>query len=552
MARLPFDPKKTRAAQQSDAPPASGAPSDAAAGSSASGADGGESAPAADASQPAGSGNDTQIAKQPDRPLRVSEVTGRIKAALGDHFPRKIRVAGEVLNFSDRAHWFFSLTDDQATLRCVCFAPNARKVGFQLADGMEVVATGRVDFYDQQGHVQLYVDKLEPVGQGALELKLRQLIDELRERGYFAPERKRSLPAVPRRLAVVTSRSAAALQDVINTARRRWPGCELLLYDVRVQGADAAPMIARAIDKLSQHHDTLAIDGVILTRGGGSIEDLWAFNERSVADALFRCSIPTVAAIGHETDTTVAELVADRRCATPTQAAMTLVPDRASLQHQLDQLADRLTSVTHRLLERGRHRLMLAARHALFRQPAQLAMQARRRLQDDARRLDRALPQRLTPAKKQLRDLETRWRQVLPRRLQPARDRLERVEARLRRSMPRRLVSDKQRLDAAARHLEAVGPANVLKRGYSYTLDESGALITRATHAPPGRVITTVLQDGRVRSRVEANDGEANDRAPKPTRSRDTESRKPSEGSSASSKRSTRRDQPSQGGLFDP
>ena len=494
MARLPFDPDKTRAAQQSDTAKPAAPESTGGSRSGKEKAKGAQTTPAGPASQAAGA--DAQ-------PLTVTQVAAEVKATLNNHFPQKIRVVGEVSNFSDRAHWFFSLKDEQATLRCVCFAPNARKTNFKLADGMQVVATGRVDFFDQQGNLQLYVDKLEPVGQGALELQLRELINTLREQGYFDEARKLPLPAVPRRVAVITSRSAAALQDVINTAGRRWPGCELVLLDVRVQGEGAAEQIARAINKLSQQHEKLAIDGIILTRGGGSIEDLWAFNERSVAEALFACPIPTVAAIGHETDTTVAELVADRRCATPTQAAMTLIPDQSSLHHQIDQLAHRLRTVTQRLLERARHRLVLASRHALFRQPTQLADQARRRLVDDARRLNRALPQRLTPARKQLADVTARWRQAIPRRVQPAREKLTRLESQFHAAMPRRCRENRTRLDAAARHLEAVGPHNVLKRGYSYTLNENGQLIQNADEVTAGQLITTVLRDGRLHSRVE-------------------------------------------------
>jgi exodeoxyribonuclease VII large subunit len=537
MARLPFDPEKTRAAQaggQQGATPANDPP-------------GGK--------QPHGShGEPSPASANPSAsPLTVSQVAARLKTALGDHFPQKIRVVGEVSNLSDRAHWFFSLKDEQATLRCVCFAPNARKVGFKLADGMQVVATGRVDFYDQQGHVQIYVDKIEPVGQGALELQLRQLIDELRRRGYFDETRKRLLPAVPRRVAVVTSRSAAALQDVINTARRRWPGCELLLYDVRVQGEGAAPEITRAIEKLSEQGAALGVDALILTRGGGSIEDLWAFNERSVADALYQCAIPTVAAIGHETDTTVAELVADQRCSTPTQAAMAVIPDRETLQHQVDQLAHRLATVVQRRIDRGRHRLHLAARHALFRQPRQLANQARRRLDDNARRLKRALPRRLQPARKQLSDVEARWRQLLPRRLRPAKERVDRLETHLRAAMPRRVTHDRRRLDAALKHLEAVGPHNVLKRGYSYTLDEHGALIKSAGETRPGQWITTVLHDGRVQSRVNSQpdqptSADQNDHKVTPSQSAAPEQSAPPAKKAAKRKANPPADQ---GGLFD-
>ncbi len=214
-----------------------------------------------------------------DRPWSVTELAGRIKAALQDQLPGKVRVVGEVSNLSDRNHWFFSLKDGGnsggASLRAVMFASSARRVGFPLRDGLEVVATGRVDFYDAQGSVQLYVDKLEPVGQGARELALRALMEELREAGYFDPAAKRALPAVPRRIAVVTSRSAAALQDVINTAAQRWAGCELVLVDVRVQGDGAVPQIVRALRWLAEQGQGRGIDAVLLTRGGGIARCRW-------------------------------------------------------------------------------------------------------------------------------------------------------------------------------------------------------------------------------------------------------------------------------------
>ena len=397
-----------------------------------------------------------------DAPWTVGDLAERVKSALTRGLPAKVRVVGEVSNLSDRNHWFFSLKDAQgedATIRAVMFASAARRVRFPVRDGQAVVATGRVDFYAAQGSVQLYVDKLEPVGEGAREAALRALMEELREAGYFAAEHKRPLPAVPTRIAVVTSRSAAALQDVIHTAAQRWAGCELVLVDVRVQGESAAGQIAAALRALSRHGRARGIDAILLTRGGGSIEDLWAFNERVVADAVFDCELPIVAAIGHETDTTVAELVADRRCATPTQAAMTLVPERAVLAEQLEQSGRRLGLGLGRRLELSRHRLRAAARHPLFHDPGRLVERAGARLAE----------------------VERRWSRALPAKLDAARRRLEGLE----------------------RTLEAVGPGNVLQRGYSYTLVGDGTLLRSADAAPPGTPLTTVLADGKVRSTVD-------------------------------------------------
>ncbi len=403
-----------------------------------------------------------------DGPWSVADLAAAIKGVLSRGLPSKVRVVGEISNLSDRNHWFFSLKDDAASFRAVMFASSARRVGFPVRDGQEVVATGRVDFYDAQGSVQLYVDKLEPVGEGARELALRAMMEELRELGYFAIERKKRLPAVPRRIAVVTSRSAAALQDVIDTATRRWAGCELVLVDVRVQGDAAAGQIAGALKKLSREGTAMGIEAILLTRGGGSIEDLWAFNERVVADAIYACSLPVVAAIGHETDTTVAELVADVRCATPTQAAMTLIPDRAVLAEQIDQGQRRLELALARLAEHCRTRVEAAARFTLFRQPERLVARAE--------------------------------------------DRLDGIADRLHAGPGRRLKTSQRRLDALARTLDAVSPTRVLQRGYSITRSADGRLLRSVNQAKPGERLLTELSDGEVQSVVGTKPGEPNSR----------------------------------------
>ncbi|MDP6153719.1 MAG: exodeoxyribonuclease VII large subunit [Phycisphaeraceae bacterium] len=396
-----------------------------------------------------------------DEPVTVSELAAMVKAALVTHLPPKVRVVGEVSNLSDRSHWFFSLKDENATLRCVCFASVARRVSFPVHDGLEVVLTGRVEFYDAQGQVQVYVDKIEPVGVGELELRFRALCQELRKLGYFDAEHKQPVPAMPRRVAVVTSRAAAALQDIIDTAGRRWAGCELMLVDVRVQGEAAAAQIADALRALSVHGPALGVDTIILTRGGGSIEDLWAFNERIVADAVFECELPIVAAIGHETDTTVAELVADVRCATPTQAAMHVIPDRAMLSQQVAQLSQRLALNLARRIDYERQRLRAAARHPFFRRPSVLVDQSRQRLAQVIEALGNVLP--------------------------------------------RRIASARQHVDALARQLVAIGPANVLERGYTYTLNDKGGIVRSAGDVHGGDRVTTVLTDGRFDSRVETS-----------------------------------------------
>ncbi len=438
--------------------------------------------------------------------VTVSQLAALVRGALTAGLPAKIRVIGEISNLSSRSHWFFNLKDQGASVRCVCFASNVRRINFKVGDGMEVIATGRIDFYDAQGNVQLYVDKLEPVGVGELELRYRALCDELRKLGYFEDARKKPLPPMPQRIAIITSRSGAALHDVINTARKRWRGCKLMLFDVLVQGAAAAPNIAAAISALSRQGAALGIDAILLTRGGGSMEDLWAFNERIVADAVFRCSLPIVAAIGHETDTTIAELVADLRCSTPTQAAMTLVPDREALTEQVQQLDRRLAVLTTQTLRHAKHRLEAAARHTLFRRPDQLYTPIRQRLDSLAARLSAAVPRQLKDSKQMVAHLCEQLAASLPRAVRQGRTRLDQLIPRLITGLPRTARSKRETLDALARQLAAVSPLNVLQRGYTYTLAADGRVIRSAEAAPPGTELTTVFADGRVKSRVEGSE----------------------------------------------
>lgn len=454
------------------------------------------------AGPPGGPTSSTGSSRQ--RPaLTVSELSGLIKSVLVEGIPGKVRVVGEVSNFSERSHWFFSLKDATASLRCVCFASSARRVAVRMADGLQVVATGRIDYYDAQGSLQLYVDSIEPVGEGALELQLRRLIEELRGLGYFDTQRKKPLPPFPMRVAVVTSRSGAALQDVIDTASRRWPGCRLFLHDVRVQGADAAPEIAEAINTLSKQGESLGIDAIILTRGGGSIEDLWAFNERVVADAIFRCRLPIVAAIGHETDTTIAELVADLRCATPTQAAMSLIPDRRAIAQQIDQVTQRLTLVLRRRGREGEQRLRSALRHPALRTPERLVTEPARRVATLSRRLVDALTRRGKTDEARLSSLLKHpvFRRA-ERVVAPARLEITQLEHRLHQSLTPHLTVATQRVDSLARQLRAVGPAQVLERGYTVTLGPDGKAIRSATQARAGDALTTLLADGKVASVV--------------------------------------------------
>ncbi len=317
-----------------------------------------------------------------DGVVRVGELCRMIGGALRKGLPARVRVVGEVSGCRERTHWYFDLKDEEAVISCVMFAPQARRggTGALLENGRQVVVTGRVDFFDKQGRTQVYAEAVEPVGEGPLEAKFRALVAELRGLGWFDPARKRALPTFPRRIAVVTSRTGAALQDVLVMAGRRCAAVEIAVVDARVQGDGAAGEVSRAIAWLSREHERLGIDAVLVTRGGGSMEDLWAFNERVVAEAILKCAVPVVAAIGHETDVTIAELVADERCATPTQAAMRLTPDRAALAEQIAQWRTRARLTVMRRVEQEERRVAAARRRRALSAPGEVVERAGVRL----------------------------------------------------------------------------------------------------------------------------------------------------------------------------
>lgn len=441
---------------------------------------------------------------QCDDALTVSNAAALIQQTVVTALPGRLRVAGQVSNFSGRSHWFFTLKDEEAAIRCVMFASTARRQAIgEIQDGMLVVVTGRVDFYAAQGQLQLYVESVQPVGEGDLERQFRQLCDRLRAEGYFDPLRKRPLPLVPSGVAVITSRSSAAWQDVLDTRGRRWSGCPLYLVDVRVQGDGAAAAIAAALRRVTKQAADVGIDVVILTRGGGSAEDLWAFNERVVADAVFASGVPVVAAVGHESDTTVAELVADERCATPTQAAMRVVPDAAILRQQAGQISRRLDALVVRTVRQMQGSLEAVASRVVYRRPSHLLHPTQERLQRDRERLVAAQRHAIASARLAMQEA----RQGLPR-LDPgvavrlAQNRLDRVVERLTRQAAREIDDRVARLHAVARHLAAVGPDDILRRGFSYTEGPDGALIGSVRQVTKGDVLTTTVADGKFQSTV--------------------------------------------------
>ncbi len=393
----------------------------------------------------------------------VSELVAAIGGWLEPKF-RGVCVEGEISNLARprSGHVYFTLKDARAQLRSVIYRATAQRLPFRLEDGLAVVATGNLSVYPARGEMQLVLNKLEPRGVGSLELAFRQRVESLRAEGLFDPRHKQRLPECPRRVGFVTSPTGAAVQDFLRVLKRRFPGTDVLILPVRVQGEAAAGEIAKAVAFADRHRAALGLEALAVGRGGGSLEDLWAFNEEVVARAIFAARLPVVSCVGHEVDVTIADLVADVRAATPSEAAELLVPSGEDVLAMVTERGERLNAAMRRLLENGRHRLArLEAATSLVR--------ARERLARHGEWLS-SLEQRLTTA---------------------TRKRIEGASARLAQQ-------------AAA--LEALSPLAVLGRGYSLTQDTDGRVLRRSRDVAAGDTITTRLAEGRLVSRVERID----------------------------------------------
>lgn len=367
--------------------------------------------------------------------LTVSALTELVSQAIGRALPSAVTVVGEVSNYSraSSGHLYFTLKDEFSQIRCAMWRPKARNVRFDLQDGLSVVATGTVEVYHQRGQYQLYLSKLAPYGVGPLELAFRQLKDKLEKQGLFDPRVKKPLLPYPFTIAVVTSGVGAALADIVRTLNTRWPVGRVLIYPVQVQGESAAGQISEAIKELNaQGSDLGGVDVIIAGRGGGSLEDLWAFNQEVVTRAIHASNIPVVTGIGHQTDVTIADLAADVSAATPTAAAQQVVPVLAELLAQMQQQYRRLSGQAVRTVSWSTQRLDAVCTRPVFAQPMTRLMRWSQRLDDISAGLDGCLKHRIASLRASLHKAQVRVNTIWPQRL-VARSvrRLERCAGRL-------------------------------------------------------------------------------------------------------------------------
>lgn len=393
----------------------------------------------------------------------MRELTQHVKRLLDrDQLLSAVWVRGEISNFKwhSSGHIYFTLKDEASQVRCVMFRSAAQRLRFRPDNGMQVLALGNVTIFDRDGVYQLYCEEMEPAGVGALHIRYEQLKAKLEAEGLFGQAIKRPLPMLPRKVGLITAPTGAAIRDMITVARRRFPSIHLVIAPALVQGDEAPSSLIRALGLLAR---VPGIDVIIMGRGGGSLEDLWAFNDEGLARAVRNCPVPVVSAVGHETDYTIADFAADLRAPTPSAAAEMVVPSRAELRGVVDGFRLRLTSLARRAVERRRSRLRVLAERPVLQRPQGRLLQDRQRLDDLVRRLGYA-GGRATEA--------------------------------------RRL-----RMRGLAGRLDALSPLAVLSRGYAIARDEQGRVLKEAGAVRPGDLLNVLLHKGEVACRVEKSEG---------------------------------------------
>jgi exodeoxyribonuclease VII large subunit len=435
----------------------------------------------------------------------VAELNARIRGLLGDEFD-DVWVAGEISGSktATSGHCYFTLKDHDAQLRCVCFRQNLRYLKFKPQDGMAVLARGHIDVYEARGEYQLLVEAIEPQGHGALQFAFEQLKKKLAGEGLFDAARKRPIPRLPQRIGIVTSPSGAVVRDITEILSRRFPGLHLRIYPASVQGEGSVEAVCRGIDYFSNSGWAQV---VIVARGGGSLEDLWTFNEESVARAIAASSVPVISAVGHETDFTIADFVADLRAATPSAAAELAICPR-------EQILDQLTVFDHKLLQATRYRLAMATR-ALHERGVERASAVLHRnvgrLQQRVDELDyriRGRTQSVAAARrKRLEDLTARLRrQDLRLRMARARQRLQAADTAAAQLIRLRLTRAHGALNPLIAHLTQLSPLKILERGYAIVTNERGLIVKQLVDAPPDSEVDIRIAQGRMAARVLRNE----------------------------------------------
>jgi len=447
------------------------------------------------------------------RPLTVSELTNSVKTTIESRFA-SVWVEGEISNFKQHSsgHWYFTLKDSHSQLRAKCFRSSNIRIRFKPVDGLHVRARGKLSIYAPRGEYELVVETLDPVGAGALQVAFEQLRDRLNAEGLFARELKRPLPVFPRRVGVVTSPTGAAIRDILNVISRRTRTVHVLFSPAKVQGEAAGADIARAIRFINQYHERAVregrtqdqVDVLIVGRGGGSTEDLWAFNTEEVARAIRNSAIPVISAVGHETDTTIADFVADHRAPTPSAAGEMVAAHEDQICTALAQLSRQLIRVTRFRVVDARSRVQEQVLSHAFDEVKSQMRNARLATTAANHRLENAMGQ--TVRRSQLRANAVTQKlspAELQRRMAAVKAHFDSVSVSFRNAVADRVQTGRERLGIAAASLDALSPLAVLQRGYAIAQGSDGRLIRDASTVDVNQPVTVRLNKGKLYARVE-------------------------------------------------
>jgi len=461
----------------------------------------------------------------------VSELNALVKEVLETSLPARLSVQGEITGWKQHhsGHCYFSLKDENSVLPCAMWRSNATKLKFRAENGLAVLATGSVDVYVPQGRYNFVVNEMHPAGVGALQLAYEQMVKKLRGEGLFDDAHKQPIPAFPERIGILTSESGAAVHDIADSVHQRWPCTKLYLYPVPVQGDGAAAKIAAAITDINRRNQRLKLDLLIVGRGGGSLEDLWAFNEEVLARAIFASKIPIISAVGHEVDTTVADFVADARASTPTKAGVVAVPDMRDVLADLVHQERRLASQARSCLDLSAQHLQTVLASSVFRSPLLPVRNREQHVDELTMDLAEAMRGRLSEGRADLQglyeqvvriephrllgrwavvlgELQNRSGAALQRRVDRAGVGLDQWHTRCSAALMALMNGKRMQLAAQEGHLAGLDPRCVLKRGYSITTNErNGRVVRTADDVAVGDSLMTELADqAKIESKVTA------------------------------------------------
>lgn len=434
-----------------------------------------------------------------DRYVSVTRLTRYIKQLMeSDGRLQDVWLKGEISNFKrhSRGHLYLTIKDQNARIRAVMFAGNAKNLDFEPEDGMKVLIRGSISLYEPYGEYQIYIREMEQDGLGRLFLAFEALKKKLESLGMFDPSQKKPLPDVPYEIGIVTSPTGAVIRDLFTTIKRRFPAARITVFPVLVQGADAAPSIAAAIRRANGMKN---LEVLIVGRGGGSIEDLWAFNEEIVAEAIFQSRLPVISAVGHETDFTIADFVADKRAPTPTAAGEFVVPDRRELGRRIDDLSGRLQKSMNARLVRGMDRLKQIRQAYAFKYPGQLLLQKEQERDQATEHLRKAVTRLLGGKTDRLVMADRLLGNNQPAaRLEHSRKLLQEHSGQLQKAFNRLFKEKSTDFDQIIRQLNALSPLKIMARGYNLAYNQHDQLIKSVREISPGDPLTIQMYDGKI------------------------------------------------------